>query len=89
MDSYSRISIVISIIALVISVFSWIQNKRESFQQIVSLIITQKTFFLETYEKHADKYGENKNSKYLIDEAAANYCNALESACALYLDFGC
>lgn len=88
MDCYSKISIFISFVALAISAFTWFQNKRDSFQQIASLIIAQKAFFLETYEKHADKYDEDENSKYLIDEAAANYCNALESACALYLDFG-
>lgn len=81
-------SAIISLLAFAVSIYAICQNKKDTFQTVASLIISQKNFFLDVYSRHHKSYETDENSKFLIDEAASNYYNSLEGACGLYLKNG-
>ena len=84
----SYISLGISVVALIISLVTISQSKKEAFHSTVALIASMKQNYLEMYALHNSNYDKDSDAKYVIEEAAANYINSVEIACALYLNNG-
>ena len=79
------ISAVISLVAIIVSIRSFLQGKKEAFQNEAQKLISQKNEFLNSYMQICTGDFDDETREYLMSEITGNYCNAFESACSLYL----
>ena len=81
----ASVSAVVSIVAIVVSVRTYWQGKKEAFQNEAQKLFSQKNEFLTAYMSICSSDYSDEIKEYLLSEITSNYCNAFESACNLYL----
>ena len=74
------ISAVISLVAIIVSIRSFQQGKKEAFQNEAQKLISQKNEFINSYMQICFGDFDDELREYLMSEITSNYCNAFESA---------